>query len=91
MEDALRADNSPRSKLDFYRTHLYLQILVQHTQASDVNVLSRAADEMAESHLHDDTHGNVRTMFQLPEDVEGVFEPSVAGSKLQNGRSVRGE
>lgn len=27
--------------------------------------------------------------LRLPEGVEGVFEPSVGGSKLQNGESVR--
>ncbi|WRT63134.1 uncharacterized protein IL334_000037 [Kwoniella shivajii] len=47
VEDALRATNTPRSKLDFYRNHLYLQILIHHTTPSDEVRLSIAADEMA--------------------------------------------
>ena len=91
VEDALRATNSPRSKLDFYKTHLYLQILVQHTQPSDEAVLSAAADEMAVTHLRDEFSsgsGNERRMMKLPEGVEGVFEPSIGGSRLQGGKSV---
>nr|XP_019048093.1 hypothetical protein I302_01858 [Kwoniella bestiolae CBS 10118]OCF27023.1 hypothetical protein I302_01858 [Kwoniella bestiolae CBS 10118] len=47
VEDALRATNTPRSKLDFYRNHLYLQILIHHTTPSDEIRLSMAAEEMA--------------------------------------------
>ncbi|OCF72414.1 hypothetical protein I204_06793 [Kwoniella mangroviensis CBS 8886] len=47
VEDALRATNTPRSKLDFYRNHLYLQILIHHTTPSDEIRSSIAAEEMA--------------------------------------------
>ncbi|WWC67393.1 uncharacterized protein I206_101301 [Kwoniella pini CBS 10737] len=47
VEDALRATNTPRSKLDFYRNHLYLQILIHHTTPSDEVRLHMAAEEMA--------------------------------------------
>jgi hypothetical protein len=42
VEDALRSSNSPRSKLDFYRSHLYLQLLIHHIHHPD-----EAADEAA--------------------------------------------
>ncbi|WWC90302.1 uncharacterized protein L201_005235 [Kwoniella dendrophila CBS 6074] len=47
VEDALRATNTPRSKLDFYRNHLYLQILIHHTTPSDEIRMARAAEAMA--------------------------------------------
>ncbi|CAD6581015.1 MAG: hypothetical protein TREMPRED_002905 [Tremellales sp. Tagirdzhanova-0007] len=88
VEDALRATDSPRSKLDFYQNHLYLQILVQHTHQSDGAILSTAADEMASSHMiRDELTGNPRTLTKLPEGIEGVFEPSVGGTRLQRGKS----
>lgn len=31
---------------------------------------------------------NVSSTWSLPEGVEGVFEPSVAGTRLQGGQSV---
>ncbi|ODN86323.1 hypothetical protein L198_07342 [Cryptococcus wingfieldii CBS 7118] len=43
VEDAIEAESSPRSKLDFYRNHLYLQLLIHRTRSSD-----HAADEIAE-------------------------------------------
>ncbi|KAK8844840.1 hypothetical protein IAR55_006690 [Kwoniella newhampshirensis] len=48
VEDSLRATNTPRSKLDFYKNHLYLQLLIHHTSPSDEAKLSLVADEMAE-------------------------------------------
>jgi hypothetical protein len=89
VEDALRATTSPRSKLDFYKTHLYLQILIQHTHPSDEAILSAAADEMGQLHLREEFSGSQRKLLTLPEGVEGVFEPSVGGTRLQGGRSVR--
>ncbi|ODO08978.1 hypothetical protein I350_02570 [Cryptococcus amylolentus CBS 6273] len=48
VEDALEAESSPRSKLDFYRNHLYLQLLIHRTRSSDHAALALAADEIAE-------------------------------------------
>ncbi|KAL7420422.1 hypothetical protein Q5752_005393 [Cryptotrichosporon argae] len=142
VEDALRSSGSPRSKLDFYRTHLYMQILVQHMNASDGALLEEAADELDEHHAgvvsrdgftHDGSGtgagagsavdgatggggagqgpygaandvdvelgtrkrkeglwGSWRRktgLMRLPEGVEGVFEPSVQGTRLQGGQS----
>ncbi|ORX35165.1 hypothetical protein BD324DRAFT_634098 [Kockovaella imperatae] len=47
VEDALQAENSHRSKIDFYKTHLYFQVLIQHVTLRDETVLAEAADEMA--------------------------------------------
>ena len=47
VEDALQAENSRRSKIDFYHTHLYFQIMIQHVHASDETLLAEAADEMS--------------------------------------------
>jgi hypothetical protein len=114
VEDALRSHNSPRSKLDFYKSHLYLQILVQHMHPSDEALLSVAADEMTpglfstyqearESRVTRTGEGDVDVeggmargdkgglrgkLFKLPDGVEGVFEPTVMGSRLQGGESV---
>jgi len=74
--------------MDFYKTHLYLQILVQHTHPSDDAILSAAADEMASGHIRDDFTGSQRKLMTLPEGVEGVFEPSIGGTRLQHGTSV---
>lgn len=51
VEDALRATNSPRSKMDFYNSHLYLQILVQHMHAKDEEILSEVAEELSSWHF----------------------------------------
>lgn len=142
VEDALRSSNSPRSKLDFYRSHLYLQLLIHHIHSSDEDAIEAALasdgasgvviDSDSESeHLpgeegrdqgelgiagsavdsgHDRNLGRRRPKKKgtlermreavvgkkgdkglgmiLPEGVEGVFEPSVQGTKLQNGESV---
>ena len=45
VEDALRSHNSPRSKLDFYKSHLYLQILVQHLHREDAELLESEVDD----------------------------------------------
>lgn len=42
MEDALRSYRSPRSKIDFYKHHLYLQILVHHIHRPDLETLAKA-------------------------------------------------
>ncbi|KAK4684434.1 hypothetical protein P7C73_g5743, partial [Tremellales sp. Uapishka_1] len=44
VEDALRASNAPRSKLDFYKTHLYLQVLVQHLHLADEDSIAKVID-----------------------------------------------
>ncbi|ORY26965.1 hypothetical protein BCR39DRAFT_539585, partial [Naematelia encephala] len=46
VEDLLRAYNTPRSKLDFYKSHLYLQLLIQHTHPGDEALLLHAADAL---------------------------------------------
>ena len=43
VEDTLRASNNPRSKLDFYANHLYLQMLVQHIRPQDRHDIKQAA------------------------------------------------
>ncbi|RSH84065.1 hypothetical protein EHS25_005310 [Saitozyma podzolica] len=160
VEDALRSSNSPRSKLDFYRSHLYLQILAQHMHPQDEVAISAAADAMSPGRAEDvlsgttesprtvvgdlpgrrgsgsgfgsesgtgmhwdhtgpggigiglggnrrrssransrggkaggalarmrDVFGGSRKMMRLPEGVEGVFEPSMGGTRLQGGQS----
>nr|XP_018266065.1 uncharacterized protein I303_00034 [Kwoniella dejecticola CBS 10117]OBR88223.1 hypothetical protein I303_00034 [Kwoniella dejecticola CBS 10117] len=90
VEDALRATNTPRSKLDFYRNHLYLQILIHHTTPSDEIRLSIAAEEMANGREDGIFGGGSSSSMsaaerrerennipKLPEGVEGVFEPSL--------------
>ncbi|KAL1407222.1 hypothetical protein Q8F55_006639 [Vanrija albida] len=42
VEDALRSYRSPRSKIDFYKHHLYLQILVHHIHRPDLETLAKA-------------------------------------------------
>lgn len=105
VEDALRSSNSPRSKLDFYRNHLYLQILIHHMHESDGVEVAKAADALADGKIDeiviaddDDDEpskgsrarkpNNTSSTWSLPEGVEGVFEPSVAGTRLQGGQSV---
>jgi hypothetical protein len=135
VEDALRSANSPRSKLDFYRNHLYLQIFAQHMHSQDEVALSIAAEALEEGHVDEvlpgteegeegarrlggrmrsmslvaqghqsgiaskrgrggalkglrDVFGGSRRMMRLPEGVEGVFEPSMGGTRLQGGTSV---
>lgn len=120
VEDALRATNSPRSKLDFYKNHLYLQILVQHTHPGDEEVIAEEAENLSSWHLpgHEPQvipepesrasgYGSTSTtrrgstalenaiqggrrILQLPEGVEGVFEPTAdvsRGSKRGRERS----
>nr|XP_031861972.1 uncharacterized protein CI109_002385 [Kwoniella shandongensis]KAA5529044.1 hypothetical protein CI109_002385 [Kwoniella shandongensis] len=117
VEDSLRATNTPRSKLDFYKNHLYLQLLIHHTSPSDEATLSLIADEIAEGRAGasvtnfaetdgeqtapegdgESTIGSTsaarrksgirdwfsskRVLAQLPEGVEGVFEPSVVSPR----------
>lgn len=114
VEDALRSLNSPRSKLDFYRNHLYLQILIHHMHDQDSIEVAEAAEALAsgkideiviedeeevESRKHKSKPKKERnsqaqakkasSTWSLPEGVEGVFEPSVGGTRLQGGQSVR--
>jgi len=61
-------------------------------QSGKVDEIVIADDE---THTHGDTmrKGPVKkattSSWSLPEGVEGVFEPSVAGTRLQGGQSVR--
>lgn len=56
IEDALRAGNNPRSKVDFYATHLYAQVFVQYQQDGDEEAIQREAAAMdaaaSRPHLH---------------------------------------
>jgi hypothetical protein len=92
--------------MDFYRDHLYLQILVQHMHPADGALVADAAEEIAAGHIEGITSGTrhadhvkqssgaagrlagtmegTKKMMRLPEGVEGVFEPSIAPSKLGN-------
>lgn len=65
VEDALRATNSPRSKLDFYNSHLYLQILVQHMHAKDEEILSEVAEEMSSWHFSGEPLRHLRSNEDL--------------------------
>lgn len=65
VEDALRSGRSPRSKVDYYRTHMYLQILVHHIHGPDKEALTRATKGLEEGeegrqccddHDHDHDH-----------------------------------
>ncbi|KAJ9123273.1 hypothetical protein QFC22_001471 [Naganishia vaughanmartiniae] len=47
VEDTLRASNNPRSKLDFYANHLYLQMLVQHIRSEDQDEIRAAGSRKA--------------------------------------------
>ncbi|BEJ14529.1 hypothetical protein CspHIS471_0402960 [Cutaneotrichosporon sp. HIS471] len=48
VEDALRSSRSPRSKIDYYRTHMYLQILVQNIHGPDKDALTKATAGLAQ-------------------------------------------
>lgn len=107
VEDTLRALASPRSKLDFYRSHLYCQILVQYSHRADEKALQATGEGLVDGHMGTSPTGSgsvphrrglwdrltghskdvVRGM-QLPEGVEGVFEPSVGGTTVQHERGV---
>ncbi|WVQ94602.1 hypothetical protein IAU59_001682 [Kwoniella sp. CBS 9459] len=76
VEDSLRATNTPRSKLDFYRNHLYLQILVHHTTPGDDNRMSLVADELAQ--------GGGREEF-VDDDNHSVLNGSEAGESVRKG------
>ena len=56
VEDALRSHNSPRSKLDFYNSHLYLQILVQHMHAGDETEIENSVNDLNSWHLPGESH-----------------------------------
>ena len=86
MEDTLHTRESPRSKVDFYKEHLYFQILVQLVHAEDEVELHEAAEEMDAWHMagdvgsakgvsgHSLAERGVARFTQLPEGVEGVFK-----------------
>ena len=82
MEDALRATSSPRSKLDFYQNHLYLQILVQHTHPSDEALLTSVADETSES-------GRIAAMADGDENVHSGVVGEGVGVGTRYGRGGR--
>lgn len=98
VEDALRSSNSPRSKLDFYRNHLYLQILVHHVHAPDREALARAAaglsvmeDECLETPEEEPVvkprwwRPTPKGSIRLPEGVDAVFEPTMVKKKRVSG------
>jgi hypothetical protein len=80
-----------------------MQILIHHMHAADTDEIARASDALQAGKVHeiviaDDETDSAERMrknkkdtnssWSLPEGVEGVFEPSVAGSRLQGGQSV---
>lgn len=91
VEDALRSGRNPRSKVDYYRTHLYLQLLVHHIHAPDRDALARAAEGFSEGETaavygtgEDEGIARVKSRWpwrregqiRLPEGVDAVFGPS---------------
>lgn len=82
VEDALRSGRSPRSKVDYYRTHMYLQILVHHIHEPDVEALERATEgleegcagrECCDDEEHDHEHDHARRPHQHEQDdIEAV-------------------
>jgi len=91
VEDALRATNSPRSKLDFYKNHLYLQILVQHTHASDEQLISESVDDISSWHLPGETV-NPSVSIDPPNEGYGATSTtrrdSVGDALVQSGRKL---
>jgi hypothetical protein len=79
--------------------HMHAHDTEDLAKASDA-LQSGKVDEIViaddETHTHGDTmrKGPVKkattSSWSLPEGVEGVFEPSVAGTRLQGGQSVCG-
>ncbi|OCF43448.1 hypothetical protein I317_02748 [Kwoniella heveanensis CBS 569] len=91
VEDSLRATNTPRSKLDFYRNHLYLQILIHHTTPADGDRLSMVADELAqgggrEEFIDDDNNSVLGTEDAEPVRKGGLV--SKIGSIFRSERRV---
>lgn len=87
VEDALRSSNSPRSKLDFYRSHLYLQLLICHIHHAD-----EAADEAAldggvfrEDDGGDDTH-----LHGFMDDYNSQSQSDIPGDRGEEGRGRGG-
>lgn len=78
--------------------HMHAHDTEDLAKASDA-LQSGKVDEIViaddETHTHAETvrKGPVKkattSSWSLPEGVEGVFEPSVAGTRLQGGQSVR--
>lgn len=91
VEDALRATNSPRSKLDFYKNHLYLQILVQHTHPGDEQLISESVDDISSWHLPGE---NPSVMADPPSEGMGygatstTRRDSVGDALVQSGRKL---
>ncbi|EKC99879.1 hypothetical protein A1Q2_05844 [Trichosporon asahii var. asahii CBS 8904] len=95
VEDALRSESSPRSKLDFYRNHLYLQILVQHIYDPDEETFEAEVDGVDNGTIGDQdgmeaAAKRARRWWQrrsnsgqirLPEGADNVFEPSIPESE----------
>lgn len=94
VEDALRSESSPRSKLDFYRNHLYLQILVQHIYDPDEESFDAEVDGVDNGTIgtEDGVEAAAKRaarwwqrrtnsgQIRLPEGADNVFEPSVPES-----------
>ncbi|WVR03020.1 hypothetical protein IAU60_000009 [Kwoniella sp. DSM 27419] len=90
VEDSLRATNTPRSKMDFYRNHLYLQILIHHTTPADEDQLLMVADELAGGGGHvasDDGQGSV--IDDCGSSIIGAPKRTGLGGKLA--RAFKGE
>ncbi|KAG7571526.1 hypothetical protein FFLO_00542 [Filobasidium floriforme] len=73
IEDALRANNNPRSKIDFYAEHLYTQVYPQYIRAEDEEEIKEAVNLPAKrpfelgSHA---TYGRGRSQNMEEEDLE---------------------
>ncbi|KIR25018.1 hypothetical protein I309_06128 [Cryptococcus deuterogattii LA55] len=86
VEDSLEASESPRSKLDFYKNHLYLQLLIHHSQISEKDTLDILADDMVEGAYRKGqggTHPRKKRWFS--QRVRGVFEGEHKKPRLPEG------
>ncbi|WVO24084.1 uncharacterized protein IAS62_005448 [Cryptococcus decagattii] len=86
VEDSLEAPESPRSKLDFYKDHLYLQLLIHHSQISEKDTLDILADDMVEGAYRKGQGGiHSRKKRWFSQRVRGVFEGEHRKPRLPEG------
>ncbi|OXG09746.1 hypothetical protein C367_07056 [Cryptococcus neoformans Ze90-1] len=86
VEDSLEAPDSPRSKLDFYKDHLYLQLLIHHSQILEGDELDMLADDMAEG-TYRKGQGRIHLGKErrFSQRVRGMFEGDHKKPRLPEG------
>ncbi|KIR52368.1 hypothetical protein I315_05318 [Cryptococcus gattii Ru294] len=86
VEDSLEAPESPRSKLDFYKNHLYLQLLIHHSQITEKDTIDILADDMVEGAYRKGQGGiHSRKKRWFSQRVRGVFEGEHRKPRLPEG------